>query len=598
MTISRFRKTFAVVLVLIFAAGALWAAGATDQPTTAAAAAIKYVTDPATGEVVQAPRYGGNLTHAWGRADYDGSLDGYEFHGAGVVVTVVLEKLGIADWAIDRDEVVFLGGAARPMHAYRGALAESWDTPDPLTYIFHIRQGVHWHDKAPMNGRELTAKDVEYNFHRLTGLGSGFTEPTKAPGMIQDVPIESITATDEWTVVFKLKEPYLNAPIIIQDNSVNWIYPPEVIEEHGGLTDWRHLVGTGPFELTDRVEGSSWTWTKNPDYWGHDEKFPENRLPYVDEFKMVTMPEEATRLAALRTGKIDYVGIQGIAHISNIDLAESLKRTNPELVFYPWAEKSDYSFALNSSRPPFDDVRVRKAMQMALDLETIHNTFFKGAGDPTPKGPVGRPGYFIPYDEWPQEVKDGFAYNPEGAEKLLDEAGYPRGSDGIRFTVTLSGGGAQASFHELSIAYWSDIGVDVELEIITGAEHHTLVREQSHDMINALLGTKWDPLYAASFVYSKQPDNKAAVNDPVYDAMYEAAGAATSFEQLKEMIIEMDMYVIEHFWHIWGPEGPSFTVTQPWVKGYNGEGNFGWMQMQTIFSRLWVDQELKKAMGH
>ena len=117
------------------------------------------------------------------------------------------------------------------MHAYRGALAESWDTPDPLTYIFHIRQGVHWHDKAPMNGRELTAKDVEYNFHRLTGLGSGFTEPTKAPGMIQDVPIESITATDKWTVVFKLKEPYLNAPIIIQDNSVNWIYPPEVIEE-------------------------------------------------------------------------------------------------------------------------------------------------------------------------------------------------------------------------------------------------------------------------------------------------------------------------------------------------------------------------------
>ena len=81
----------------------------------------------------------------------------------------VVEKLGIGDWAIDRDTYPFIGGTLLPLNAIRGALAESWEQPDDTTYIFHIRKGVNWHDKAPMNGRELTAYDVEHTFHRLLG---------------------------------------------------------------------------------------------------------------------------------------------------------------------------------------------------------------------------------------------------------------------------------------------------------------------------------------------------------------------------------------------------------------------------------------------
>ena len=83
-----------------------------------------------------------------------------------------------------------------------------------------------------------------------------------------------------------------------------FIYPPEVIEEHGDAQDWRNLVGTGPYMLTDWVKDSSVTYTKNPNYWGYDEKFPENRLPYLDEVKSLIIPDSSTLLAALRTGKI------------------------------------------------------------------------------------------------------------------------------------------------------------------------------------------------------------------------------------------------------------------------------------------------------
>ena len=117
-----------------------------------------------------------------------------------------------------------------PLFALKGHLAESWETPDQLTIIFHIRQGVHWHDKAPMNGRALTAEDVVFNFHRLTGLGSGFTEPSPHTADITAVPFESIAATDKNTVVFKLKRPSPTALLTILDSPYVFIQPPEVIK--------------------------------------------------------------------------------------------------------------------------------------------------------------------------------------------------------------------------------------------------------------------------------------------------------------------------------------------------------------------------------
>ena len=105
--------------------------------------------------------------------------------------------------------------------------------------------------------------------------------------------------------------------------------PPEVIKEHGDASDWRNLVGTGPFELTNYVEGTVVTYARNPNYWGYDEKYPQNRLPYVDEVRSPIMPEEATRIAALRSGKVDFLGYASV--LRSVDQAESLERTNPEI---------------------------------------------------------------------------------------------------------------------------------------------------------------------------------------------------------------------------------------------------------------------------
>ena len=179
--------------------------------------------------------------------------------------------------------------------------------------------------------------------------------------------------------------------------------PPEAIEQYGDVKDWRNLVGTGPFMMTDWVEGSSITWEKNPDYWGYDEKYPENRLPYVDAVRGQNLPEMATRMAAMRSGKVDFMGMRG-DRLKSLDLAESLKKTNPELVLHEAMVRNDNVLAMNVTKPPFDDIRVRKALQMAVDVETISATYFRGATDPTPQGRVAVPGWYIPYEQWPEEV--------------------------------------------------------------------------------------------------------------------------------------------------------------------------------------------------
>ena len=338
------KSTFsAILLTLTLMVAAFWVSPA------AVAAEKKMVTDPSTGKMVTAPEYGGTITYAL-LADPASPDSFLSDHAALMIVGPVLEKLALGDWATPRDKWDFQYHT--PPTNTRGALAESWSQPDPLTYVINLRQGVHWHNKAPMNGRELTADDIVYNYHRFTGTGSGFTEPSVNAIQWKGVQIESITATDDSTVVFRLKEPSLGALLPILDGHAYCTYPPEVIKEHGDAHDWRNLVGTGPTMLTDLTQGSSITWDKNPDYWAYDEKYPENRLPYIDRLRALVMPEVATQLAALRTAQVDYVGQLGQTQIKSLDQVDSLQKTNPELVITPYATISANAVGLNVQMKP------------------------------------------------------------------------------------------------------------------------------------------------------------------------------------------------------------------------------------------------------
>ena len=561
----------------------------------------KYVTDPSTGKPVSKPQYGGTITI--GSTQSTIAIDSQTLRNTGAYVSGVLEKLSMADWAIDRDVDDMKTFGTKDISVLIGQLVENWELPDDTTIIFNIRKGVHWHDKAPMNGRELTAKDIEYNFHRFLAMGE-FSGAERSPWVrILGIPEwESITATDDWTVVFKLKEPTFWALTYVLENEMSWIYPPEVIKEHGDAHDWRNLVGTGPFMLTDYVEGSAYTWTKNPDYRGYDEKYPQNRLPYIDQLKALVIPENTARISALRTGKIDYLGAIGGGWLTSVDTLDSLRRTNPEIARYPIWTGAGTVLHMNTTKPPFDDIRVRQAMQKAIDVQTIGVSYWKGVARTEPCGTVGVRGYHTPFEEWPEELKQEYTYDPDGAEALLDAAGYTRGADGIRFKTDMKMSERKdIGYGELVVEYFRDIGIDLEVETVPKAVHGATqrstpfrlmmlggcassVEDQSVSMFSSYSGPKWVLNFRK--------------HDPGYERIIGDMRAATTLEEWAMFFREADQYLIEKHWLIWGPMLPLGQVVQPWIVGWNGEISIGRAQHIDVLARLWIDSELKAAMGY
>ncbi len=561
----------------------------------------KYVTDPTTGSVLSAPEYGGTITYT-SSSSGDQAKNYPTRHGSHLLGGVA-EMLAIADWGISRAEHDHMKRPV-PLWVMIGQLADSWEVKDDgTTFEFSIRDGVNWHDKAPLNGRKFVGNDVVVNYERYFGIGEfcegGVIHQYKA------IPIDSITAPDASTVVFKLTKPHLTFLDDIFNAYPPHLVPPEAIEKECEVNDWRDVVGTGPFELTEVVSDVSVTWTKFPDYYGFDEKFPENRLPYVDEIRMLQMPDEATRISALRTGKIDYLGWSGDTMVP-IDQANTLKETNPEMQYIPYIYRSNgTSFALNMSNPLFEDVRVRKAMQMAQDLETINNVLYGGEAKWKPQGIIGdgAADYFTPFDEWPEEIKKGYMYDPEGAEKLLDEAGFPRGADGIRFKTVYEGGTyfKNLALADVAASYWAAIGVDVEITQATdAAAHNASMADRTYEALGpAYIGYDRNPTFLMNcYARSDGGCNRPGANDPELDALIDAALAATTFEEQQMLVKEADMHQIADHYYVWYFKIPNYNVVQPWLVGYNGEYFLGFQQRYAqIFARTWIDSQMKEAMG-
>src|SRR5919109_2241978 len=170
-------------------------------------------------------------------------------------------------------------------------LAEHWEVPDDTTYVFHLRRGVKWHDKPPVNGRELVAEDVKFTFDRF------LTEQGNANRYMLE-PLDRVEVVDRYTVKFVLKEPYVWLVNALAYPWSTWIIAPEVVQQFGDLKKPETAIGTGPF-LLERYEPNVKTvFRRNPEYYRQGE-------PYVDGVEWLVLEGDSTGLAMSRTGQID-----------------------------------------------------------------------------------------------------------------------------------------------------------------------------------------------------------------------------------------------------------------------------------------------------
>ncbi|MFO1028298.1 MAG: ABC transporter substrate-binding protein, partial [Acetobacteraceae bacterium] len=336
------------------------------------------------------------------------------------------------------------------------------------------------------------------------------------------------------------------------------------------------------------------TYVKNASYWRKETiGGTEYKLPFVDKVVYHTIKDEATWVAALRTGKLDI--LENIRW-QNVD---SLKKSAPALKWHRWLGQSGTFLAMRVDVDgPFKDIRVRRALNMAVNKQEIVSAYYNGNAElfAYPQHPEYGP-YFEPLDKMPDEVKELYTYNPQKAKKLLAEAGYP---NGFSFKVQVCACNPDhMDLLPLVAAYLEQVGVKIEIQPMEyGAFLGSMMKRTmtpGYFMNNG--HTNPTTTIRKSFT-SNQQWNPSGWSDPAYDKRMDAVYAEPDETKRQAMLRDMTREILAQAPYIWLPIPYLYTAWWPWVQNYNGELRAGAVRPWPIYAQIWIDQEMKKKMGY
>lgn len=540
------------------------------------------------GKMEEEPQYGGTVTRS-GRTQLVGFDPAYTVSWQCFQMSYTHDPLLAGDFAKGGQGTnetgfrlyTFLLGTLAPY------LAESYEFPDEETIIFHLRKGVHWQNLPPVNGREFVADDVVFSFIRLFEIPESYLVTTHKEGKRPT----SIKALDKYTVEIKVPAG-CQGPIFRDLSAQTRPIAPEIVEMYGDHKDWKHNVGTGPWILTEWVPASCTTYTRNPNYWMEDPLLPGYQLPFLDSWKYLFIPDLSTRLAALRTGKID--ADDGILWEDK----ESLIQTTPELVHARFGI-NEMGVGMKTDKAPFNDIRVRKALWLAMDNESIKDEFY-GGNAAMLSYPVKDLGDFssayVPLEELPESTQELYGYDPDKAKELLAEAGYPNGFKAEMVCYALQ---SNVDLATILQDQWSRVGVEIEITPLEYASYTSvMIRFQHEDMI--LADSMWTSSpYKCQTWATGQGRNLSIVSDPWLDEQYDKVVANFLNPAERAAIMkECVPYILDKAWYVQPPNYTTSVFWWPWLKRYNGEYCHGYTQFHKFVQFVWIDQDLKKEMGY
>ncbi len=500
------KKYLFVLFVFVFAS---LLAGCGSSQQTAAPAEEAAVT--AEAETVSEPKMGGSVTVGISN-DLDTSLDPHTSTSAGKreIFYNLFEGL------VKSDE----DGNFVP------ALAESYEISDDATlFTFHLRQGVKFH-----NGSDMTAEDVVYTLDRCRGADTGVAL------LAAYAQIESVTATDDYTVEIKLSEPnieflaYLTTAVVPSDYDGQDTFP----------------IGTGPFKYKSRSVQENIVLEKNSEYWGEP--------AYLDEvvFKIVENTDAMT--LAMQSGSIDIAVHRVASDLENIDRAKyDLIETPSNIV---------QAMYLNNAVEPLNDIRVRQALNYAVNIDDVIAMTNDGLGIPLGSSIYPSFGkYFMP------ELADAYPYDPEKAKSLLKEAG----AEGMSLTITVPSNytvhvnAAQVIAEELKA-----VGINAKINLVEWATWLSDVY-QGRNFEATVVGFDASYLTARALLERFMSDNAKNMinfNNADYDAAMKAAFAATDDASQTEYYKTAEKILSDEAANVYLMDPNEITVVSKKLGGY------------------------------
>ena len=562
---------------------------------------------PKTTPVAVAPKYGGTL-----RLMLAGDINSFDLfspsYTTGRTFQMTNEALWQGDWTkgpaggYGTGETDW-GLSEDVLSRKRGNTVESWKWSADFeknegTIVYQLRQGIHFglnprSDASKLvNGREVTADDVVHTLKLLTT-----DNRTYCYASTPELRSAVITKTGPREVTVKTTTDALMTGL---SRLGYWgrVEPPEVLAKYGTMQDWANSVGTGPFMLMDYVRGSAATLDRNPAYWDKDPLGPGkgNQLPYVEHVKYLVIPDLSTQLAALRTGKIDQM------RNINWEDAGAMQKSTPALRVFQEPMFGAMEIHMRQDKPPFSDVRVRRALMMATDLDAIRKSVNGGLGEihtwPWPPSKAYADVY-VPLDDpsIPNSVRELYVYSPDKAKGLLRDAGYPTG-----FKTTALVTSEEVDYYSILMDMWRKVGVDLELMIREGAVKNSLLGSKQHPAISSSGVSQAVMYFSGPNFTGSGLGNIGMINDPKVNETMQRIRKTMITDEKAAMHIwrEFMPYFLDQAFVIPRPLAPVYNFWWPWIKNYSGEIQIGYglASFDTWTRWVWIDEALKREMGY
>jgi len=537
------------------------------------------------------PQYGASATISLA-ADIQGFDEALVAHTYVYTLHLTNEELLQGDWTkgpAGTNEANFILGGINAMNLKTGSLADSWQIPERGKIIFHIREGVYWHNKAPTNGRALTVDDVVFSLKRMCTLSTAYIKKAY-PGLANSAVTTGDEAARTVTIEVPLSE-WANCLAMFPDYVT--IMPRDAVDQFGDLRDWRNSIGTGPYKLTDYVSNGSATFIRNDNYWEVNPIGPGkgDKLPYLNGVKLLIITDTATRMAAFRTAKIEGVGGE------YDDVKEFLD--NPDVRSMSYISDSCYAMAMRTdiADSPFSKKEVRQALMLATDFNLIKNEYYGGKASilvwPISFNKENAAAY-VPMEKLPANVQELYSFNPTKAKEMLTAAGYPT----MKVSVICYNTPTQVDYLSLVQKMWSQVGVTLTIDAKDYATWFGRLGARNYganEMLYAYTSGVWNRMIN---INGSSQYNMSYINDP---KIAEAANKAPEYVGIDEVTLakmhaDLMPYVLEQAFVIPKPNAYSYVVWWPWRKNWNGELNTGYYNYPSYLKYTWTDQPLRKAM--
>jgi peptide/nickel transport system substrate-binding protein len=450
-------------------------------------------------------------------------------------------------------------------------LAEKWEYKNPTTLVFTLRKGVRFHNKPPVNGREVTAEDVKYSIERFMAR-SGFRSRLE--------PVQAVEAVDRHTVRLTLKEPY--APLLNHLANANYvaILAKEVEDKFKDFNRPEAMIGTGPFMVKAYQKGVNITFERNPDYFVKD-------LPYLDGVVIEITPDAAARLSLLRAGKVDLGHMWGYLVPEE---AKSLKQTNPEMVMTPVLTIGQGMIYMRSDQPPFNDIRVRRAVSLAIDRKAWNDSILYGEGC-TDAGPVP-----CAMKEWKLDAakldaakaKYLVGYDPAEAKQLLAQAGHKAG-----LTVPMFHWPGYAppwrTYYDLAADNLSKVGVTVEFKPEEYGKYISTTYLGKYEKMAMGPITPFSEIddWLYSHFYPEQPNNRSHVADAELNKLLAAQRREMDPKKRLAIVHDVQRYLADKAYYVYTPHSPQYITHPPHVKGMKYHDGFA---LGPRLQFTWIDK--------